>query len=87
MPTLYHIVPKGDGYNILACEKTGNYFLISKLSKGINWKGELIFKTEEEAQQYIEINNLKDYEPEKFWQCENPPENYNKPIITKLDIK
>lgn len=86
MLTLYHIVPKGDGYNILGCGKAGNYFLISKETKGMNWKGELVFKSEEEAQEYITTNSLVDYKPEKFWRCENPPKNRHKPIITKLDI-
>ena len=86
MPTLYHIVPKNDGYNILARGKAGNYFLISKESKGISWKGELVFKTEEEAQEYIVANGLVDYEPEKFWRIDNPLKNRHKPITTKLDI-
>ena len=86
MSTLYHIAPKNDGYHILARGKAGNYFLISKESKGMNWKGELVFKTEEEAQKYIETNSLEDYRPEKFWRIDNPPKKRHKPMTTKLDI-
>lgn len=86
MPTLYTIVPKNDGYNILGRGKAGNFFLINKLSKGISWKGELVFKTEKEAQDFIDEHGLVDYEPEKFWRCDNPPKNRHKPITTKLDI-
>jgi hypothetical protein len=71
MPTLYHIKPNNDGYHILGCSMTGNYFLINKDSSDIGWRGELIFKSEEETQKYIDTHNLtKDYMPEKFWRAE-----------------
>ena len=81
MPTLYHIKPNNDGYHILGCSMTGNYFLINKDSSDISWKGELIFKTEEEAQEYIDTHNLtKDYMPEKFWLAKR---TYQEPDIIK----
>ena len=81
MPTLYHIKPKNDGYHILGCSMTGNYFLINKDSSDIGRQGELIFKTEEDAQEYIDTHNLtKDYMPEKFWRAER---TYQEPDIIK----
>lgn len=71
MLTLYNIKPKNDGYHILGCSMTGNYFLIDKDSSNIDKQGELIFKTKEEAQEYIDTHNLtEDYMPEKFWRAE-----------------
>ena len=79
MPTLYHIKPKNDGYHILGRSMTGEYFLISKNSKNIGWRGELIFKNEKEAQEYIDTHNLtEDYAPEKFWRLE---QDYKAPDI------
>lgn len=81
MPTLYHIKPKNDGYHILGQSMTGEYFLISKTLKGDSWKGELIFKNEKEAQEYIDTHNLADeYIPEKFWRLEHI---YKEPNIVK----
>ena len=81
MPTLYHIKPKNDGYHILGRSMTGEYLLISKTLKGDRWKGELIFKNEKEAQEYIDTHNLADeYIPEKFWRLEH---TYKEPNIIK----
>lgn len=71
MPTLYHIKPKDNGYHILGRSMTGEYFLIRKDSNIKGWKGELIFKSEKEAQEYINIHNLSnEYIPENFWHLE-----------------
>lgn len=81
MPTLYHIKPKNDGYHILGRSMTGEYFLISKDSRIDGWKGELIFKSEEDAQEYIDTHNLTDeYIPEKFWRLERA---YKTPSLIK----
>ena len=68
MKTLYHIVPKNDGYHFLACSLVGKHYLVSKMEKENTWAGELIFNSVEEAQEYIDLHeDLKDYIPEKFW--------------------
>lgn len=68
MKTLYHIVPKNDGYHFLARSLIGNHYLVSKMRKEITWEGELIFNSAKEAQEYINLHeDLKDYIPEKFW--------------------
>lgn len=81
MPTLYHIKPKNDGYYILGRSMTGEHFLVSKDSKDIGWKGELIFKSEKEAQEYIDAHNLSnEYVPEKFWRIDR---DYKMPNLAK----
>ena len=81
MPTLYHIKPKNDGYHILGRSMVGEHFLISKDSKDIGWKGELIFKSKKEAQEYIDTHNLSnEYIPEKFWRIDR---EYKMPKLAK----
>lgn len=71
MISLYSIKPKGDGYHILGCTLAGEFYLIRKDNDKIGWKGELTFKTEEEAKDFIIKHNLdKDYEVEEFWKNE-----------------
>ena len=52
--TYYHIIPIGDGYTFLAKDKNGNHFLKEKKDNDRNFV--LTFKTEEEAQDYIDVN-------------------------------
>ena len=85
MLSLYHIVPKDDGCHFLARGLTGNHFLIRKDSKETEWKGELTFDTEDEAQEYINNNNLEGYVPEEFWRNKKYHEKI-KNITPKLDI-
>ena len=68
MPTLYSIKPKGDGYHILGCTLAGKFYLIRKDDITVGWKGELTFKSKEDADEFIEKHKLgEEYEAEKFW--------------------
>jgi hypothetical protein len=63
--TYYHIIPVGDGYNILAKDENGNHFLKEKACRDRIFV--LNFKTEEEAQDYIDVNlNPSDWVTEYF---------------------
>lgn len=72
MVTLYHIVPKDDGYTFLVENTethTYNKFLKADAMELCNHptKKELIFYTEDLANKFIEINGLSDkYKAEKF---------------------
>ena len=70
MPTLYSIVPKNDGYQVLG--KRGNqHCLIHKATKPGEKADMLVFSTEESAMDYIVSNKLEDYTAEAFWRSEN----------------
>ena len=69
--TLYNIVPINDGFHVLGRSKVGEFFLISKNTNDLFRKGELIFYTEEDAQRFIDENNLENYQPEEFWRADN----------------
>lgn len=63
--TYYHIIPAGDGYNMLGKNEHGEHFLKDKASDDRDFI--LVFKTEKEAQEYIDANlNSKDWLPECF---------------------
>ena len=68
--TLYNIVPINDGFHILGRSKVGEFFLISKNTNDLFRRGELIFYTKEDAQKFIDDNNLENYQPEEFWRAE-----------------
>lgn len=87
MKALYHIVPKNDGYHFLARSLIGNHYLISKMEKEITWKGELIFNSAKEAQEYIDLyKDLKDYVPEKFWKNSKYIDKSQITKVSKLKI-
>jgi hypothetical protein len=69
MVSLYSIVPSDDGYHVLGRDKDNNFILISKSAN--DQTGELIFLTSEEAQVFIEQNNLKGYKVEGFLKAKN----------------
>ena len=52
--TYYHIIPAGDGYSILAKNEHGERFLKEKACADRDFV--LVFRTEEEAQDYIDVN-------------------------------
>jgi hypothetical protein len=70
MPELkekFHIVPKGDGYHVLAKSPEGAYYLHRKAT-GLD-DNVLIFDTEGEALRFL-VSVLDDptYQVERFWQ-------------------
>ena len=66
MPTLFHIVPRQDGYHYLGIDDSGNHILISKREK--DYRTTLLFKTEEEATAYINKSlDPNEYKAEEIW--------------------
>ena len=71
---LWQIVPKGDGYHILAINEDSQYFLLEKRQDD-KVKGRLYYETQAEAQNHIdklgdyfpEFEGSKEYVTEKFW--------------------
>ena len=92
MPKLYHIKPKGDGYHILGHTLTGEYYLVNKETMETGWRGQLIFNTIEEAQEYIDKHNLTDnYIPEEYWRSDrtynlSPISKKTREILNKANI-
>lgn len=85
MPTLYSIKPKGDGYHTLGRNLIGDFILIDKSSDYVDIQGALTFNTQEEAQDFIDKNNLSEnYEPEKFWRSEKHHEEIQRLIKTPI---
>lgn len=61
----YHIIPVGDGYNLLGKNEYGEYFLKGKACEDRDFV--LVFPTEEDAQDYIDVNlNPGDWVVESF---------------------
>ncbi len=65
MSILYHIIPKGDGYNVLGVDPFGEFYLVPKNDE--RGRG-LVFNTPEEAYEYMRLGNInEDYIVEAFW--------------------
>lgn len=63
MKTLYHIVPKNDGYTYL-CRSNDKLFLANK--EAPIHSGKLVFESYVKAEKFIEENNLEGYKVEAF---------------------
>lgn len=63
MRTLYHIVPKNDGYTFL-CQNNTRMFLVRK--EVLTHSDELVFEDSIEAEKFIEENHLNEYKVEAF---------------------
>ena len=63
MKTLYHIVPKNDGYTYL-CRSNNELFLARKDAPAHS--DELVFENLTAAEKFIEENNLQGYKVEAF---------------------
>lgn len=69
----YYIVPKEDNCKCLA-DNGNNFYNIDKTILDYN---KLVFETEEDANNFIETNNLEDeYKPQELWICEEEALKY-----------
>ncbi len=67
MKSFWQIVPINDGYTYLCMDNNKKYFLKEK-AKELMFEGKLFFNTQEEAQNFIDINlDSSIYKAENFW--------------------
>lgn len=78
MITLYNIIPRGDGYHYMCLNQKTNE--LEPWNKGFSNKPEhlkeLIFKSEEDALNFLRERNLFDtYVPQQFWMAKDYAES------------